>query len=345
MKKRFSLAIFGLLALSACKKKDDPQPPVSVAEPSNFPPIVYDLSKNPVTDAGFELGRRLFYDPIFSRDSSISCADCHLPQSAFSHVDHITSHGIDGLLGKRNAPAVQNMAWSTSFFWDGGVPSLDLVPLNAIQNPVEMDESPARVVQKLNRHATYPSLFRKAFPDRDTIDGTQMLRALSQFMAVLVSADSRYDRHSRGETGADLTAQELSGLSIFQKKCTTCHSGELFTDQTFRNNGILADFTVDKGRFEVSGLPDDVGKFKVPSLRNVAVTFPFMHNGRKKTLEDAVEHYASGVKDSPTLDPLLKQNGKLGIELSAAEKADLVAFLKTLTDPNFSKNPLFQSPF
>lgn len=332
-----------LVLLFACKKEEPAsEPSISMFFPANFPAPVYDFTANPLTQPGFELGRALFYDPILSRDSSIACADCHISYSAFSHPDHATSHGIDGLFGRRNALPIQNMAWFNNYFWDGGVPYLDFVPLNAIQSAVEMDESPVRVVEKLQRHPQYPLRFKAAFPEMDTITGAYMLQALSQFMAALVSANSRYDHYVRKEAGGDMTNEELEGLQLFKLKCASCHAGELFTDQRYRNNGILDDFSHDQGRNEVSALPDDVGKFRVPSLRNVAVTSPYMHTGKFKTLESVLDHYASGVKDSPSLDPILRNNGSLGIPLSAAEKQKIITFLQTLTDTDFLNDVRFQ---
>ncbi len=337
------MAMLIVFLLSSCKKEDaDEQQEYKVFLPANFPAPTYDLSQNPVTKQGFELGRKLFYDPILSRDSSIACADCHISFSAFSHPDHATSHGIEGLFGRRNALPVQNLIWQSSYFWDGGVGQMDFIPLNAITNPVEMDEDPVRVVAKLNRHPQYPGLFKAAFNGQDTVTGPQMLLALSQFMAMLVSADSRYDHYVRNEPGGTLNALEINGLEVFQQKCSSCHATDLFTDQRYRNNGILSDFSLDQGRSEVSTLPEDVGKFRVPSLRNVAVSGPYMHNGKFKTLESVLEHYASGVKDSPTLDPLLKQNGQLGVPLTSGEKQALIAFLQTLTDEDFIKDIRFQ---
>jgi cytochrome c peroxidase len=343
MKSRLFLigALAFVLGVSSCKKEDTPNR-YEVLLPSNFPAPEYNLASNPVTPEGFELGKRLFYDPILSQDSTISCADCHISFSAFSHPDHITSHGIRGQFGKRNAPAIQNLIWQRAFFWDGGVPDMDLISLNPIQNPVEMDEDPANVIRKLNRNDMYRRMFKAAFPGRDTIDGPQMMQAFSQFMAMLVSANSRYDKYVRGESGANLTPQELSGLAVFRLKCSSCHQGDLFTDGAYRNNGILGDFTSDKGRYEVSSMPEDIGKFKTPSLRNVAVTQPYMHNGRFKTLESVMDHYASGVKVTQTLDPKLLENGTPGIPLSSTEKLDLVAFLKTLTDESFIRDERFQ---
>lgn len=338
-----SMAVLFVCFLSSCKKDDtDDEQQYKVFLPSNFPAPAYDLAQNPVTKAGFELGRKLFYDPILSRDSTIACADCHISFSAFSHPDHATSHGIEGLFGRRNALPVQNLIWQSSYFWDGGVGQMDFIPLNAIMNPVEMDEDPVRVVAKLNRHPQYPALFKSAFMGQDTVTGPQMLLALSQFMAMLVSADSRYDHYVRNEPDGTLSTLEINGLEIFREKCASCHSTDLFTDQRYRNNGILSDFSLDQGRNEVSTLPEDTGKFRVPSLRNVALTGPYMHNGRFKTLESVLEHYATGVKDSPTLDPLLKQNGQLGIPLTASEKQALIAFLQTLTDEQFIRDERFQ---
>lgn len=327
------------LIFAACGK--DEQPFAGVPQPSNLPQPVYDFSQNPVTEAGFALGKKLFYDRLLSRDTSVACADCHISYAAFSHPDHPTSHGIDNLFGRRNALPVQNMIWKTGFFWDGGVPNLDLVPLNAIQSPVEMDEKPARVLEKLRAHPEYPAMFKNAFGTEE-ITTADFLHALSQFMAMLVSANSPYDKYVRNEAGGTLSADELAGLDVFRQKCASCHTTDLFTDQTYRNNGILSDFTFDKGRFEVSTLPDDLGKFRVPSLRNVAATAPYMHNGKFKTLESVMDHYAAGVKDSPTLDPLLRRSdGTLGIPLSADEKEKLIAFLKTLTDEEFLRDARF----
>jgi cytochrome c peroxidase len=336
----FYLCLTGVM-LAGCKK-DEPKPKFEGPFlPSNFPQPAYDLSQNPVTEAGFALGKKLFYDPLLSRDNSIACADCHISFAAFSHPDHPTSHGIDGLFGRRNALPVQNMLWKTGFFWDGGVPNLDFVPLNAIQSPVEMDESPDQVLAKLQAHPEYPALFRDAFGS-EKVTTAAFLQALSQFMAMLVSANSPYDHYVRNEPGGTLPGEALEGLAVFQQKCAGCHATDLFTDQTYRNNGILSDFTFDQGRHEISTLPDDIGKFRVPSLRNVAVTAPYMHNGKFKTLESVLDHYDAGVKDSPTLDPLLRRaDGTLGIPLSAQEKSRLLAFLQTLTDEDFIRDTRF----
>lgn len=340
---KYTSAVLFLLALVACR---DPQSPVDEPfegpkMPANFPAPAYNLSQNPVTEAGFNLGKKLFYDKIISRDSTISCADCHISYSAFSHPDHPTSHGIDNLFGRRNALAVQNMLWGKEFFWDGGVPNLDLVPLNAIQSPVEMDNTPAEVLNRLKQNAEYKAMFKAAFGTEE-VTTARFLQSLSQFMAMLISANSPYDHYVRGESGGELSSDALAGMTLFQTKCAGCHSTDLFTDNSFRNNGLLDDFTFDQGRYEVSQLPDDIGKFRVPSLRNVTATAPYMHHGKLKTLEAVLDHYASGVKESATLDPLLRQpDGSLGIPLSATEKAQIIAFLKTLTDEQFLRDARF----
>ncbi len=327
------------LAIGSCGKEGDNWD-YTLFLPSNLPAPRYDLAANPITREGFLLGKKLFYDPILSRDSTISCGTCHISFSGFTQHGHAVSHGIDDLLGKRNSLPVQNLIWKDDFFWDGGVFHLDLVALNAITNPVEMDESPAHVLEKLRRHPEYPALFEAAFGSA-TVESHDFLRALSQFMAMLVSANSRYDKYVRGETGGDLTSAELAGLATFQQKCASCHAGDLFTDLQFRNNGFRDDFTNDRGRYDITLNPDDIGKFKVPSLRNVELTAPYMHDGSLSSLEAVVEHYASGVRTSPTLDSLLLQHNQPGIPLDATEKANLVAFLKTLTDWDFVRDPRF----
>jgi cytochrome c peroxidase len=337
------LSFFLLLALFACRDTQSPveEPFQGPEMPANFPAPNYDLTLNPVTEAGFNLGKKIFYDRILSRDSTISCADCHISYSAFSHPDHPTSHGIDNLFGRRNAQAVQNMLWEKEFFWDGGVPNLDLVPLNAIQSPVEMDNTPAEVLHRLKQNTEYKAMFKAAFGTEE-ITTARFLQSLSQFMAMLVSANSPYDHYVRGESGGDLNAEALEGMALFKAKCATCHTTDLFTDHSFRNNGLLDDFSFDKGRYEVSQLPEDIGKFRVPSLRNIEATSPYMHHGKLKTLEEVLDHYASGVKESPTLDPLLRQtDGTLGIPLSSTEKARIIAFLKTLTDEKFLRDARF----
>ncbi|MGN7889404.1 cytochrome-c peroxidase [Dyadobacter sp. 22481] len=358
-----------LLALAvSCKKSstDDPEPkpsdntptPLQWTKPSYFPDPVYDLSKNPLTVEGVELGKFLYYDGILSRTDNIGCGTCHQQQAAFTHHGHDLSHGVDDKIGTRNAPSVQNMAWNTSFFWDGGVHDLDMVPSVPIQNKVEMDERVSNVIEKLKKtpvagaakQVDYPKMFKAAFGS-DSITADRMIQALSQFMMTMVSATSRYDYFVRGDASA-LTAQEKDGLSIFKQKCASCHAGELFTDQKFRNNGLTPNRINDQGRYAITLNADDRLKFKVPSLRNAGLTAPYMHDGRFTTLEQVLDHYANdkpGSKDSiyvsPTLDPLLNAAGqKRGISLTSAEKQSIIAFLRTLNDDDFIKDKRFSDP-
>jgi cytochrome c peroxidase len=330
-----------VVSLAGCKKEEvseQANEKITFQKPTNFPDLSYDLSKNPLTKEGIALGRRLFYEPLLSRDNSISCASCHIQENAFTHHSHTVSHGIDDKLGKRNAPAIQNMGFMKAFFWDGGVGQLDLFPIAPIENVVEMDEKLGNVLNKLRNTQKYPELFKKAFGTTE-INSERFLKVLSQFMIQMVSANSKYDKYIRNE-GQTLTSLELSGLKIFQQKCTSCHSTDLFTDQTYRNNGLVTKFN-DLGRFEISQIESDKYKFKVPSLRNVAITQPYMHDGRFGTLQAVLNHYASGVQNTQNLDENLKNGNNFGIALSEDEKQKIIAFLQTLTDVDFIKNPDF----
>ena len=306
--------------------------------PKGFPKPVYDFKKNPLTHEKIELGRKLFYDPVLSKDSTISCATCHSPFTAFAHTDHALSHGIGGKFGNRNAPSLSNLAWGSAFMWDGAVNHLDMQALAPMSNPVEMDESIAHVVNKLSHSHTYRKLFFDAFGD-STITGEFVLKSLSQFMLTLVSADSKYDKVKRGET--DFTPNELHGYKLFQKNCSSCHTEPLFTNRKFENNGLYVDATLkDSGRMKVTHNPDDYLKFKVPSLRNVQYTYPYMHDGRFKTLTQVINNYMGGIQQSATLSPKLKK----GISFSEMEKSDLISFLYTLTDTAFLHSKIHNSP-
>ncbi len=325
-----------MTALLACQPESiQPSRTIEFKVPANFPPPVYDLSRNPVTPEGFELGRRLFYDGLLSRDGSISCGFCHQQSSAFTQHGHDISHGIDDKLTLRNALPIQNLAWEKEFFRDGGVFHLDLFAVEPIQNPNEMDENLPNVLEKLRRHAEYPRLFTAAFGSPD-ITTDRFLKALSQFQLMCISADSKYDKYVRNE-GATLTDTEKAGLALFRQKCASCHSGELFTDHSYRNNGLPVGNPEDTGRHRITLNDADQYKFRVPSLRNVEITRPYMHDGRFRTLEDVLHFYATGVVDSPTLDTLLKNNsgGQPGISLTLVEQQQIIAFLKTLTDRDF----------
>jgi cytochrome c peroxidase len=327
------------LGLAACTPDREAAPEVDLsAAPLDFPEPVYQYQDNPVTKEGLELGRKLFYDPMLSKDGTISCGSCHKQFAAFADLEHPVSHGIDGKLGTRNAPALVNLRWNPGFFWDGGVNHLELVPLAPITNPVEMGEELSHVIRKLNRDPKYVLAFKQVF-HQDSINSQQLLRALAQFMGELVSAHAPYDQYRNGEKEA-LSADQQQGLLVFEAKCSTCHKPGLFTDHSFRNNGLEATFSKDAGRNHITESPADLGKFKVPSLRNVALTSPYMHDGRFWTLQQVLEHYNSGVKRSATLDPVLDGTNP-GIPLTETEKAQLITFLEALTDRAFINNKRF----
>ncbi|MBK9636747.1 MAG: cytochrome-c peroxidase [Bacteroidetes bacterium] len=333
-----TLGIVGLIVvlLSACSKSEDGGTKPFFYIPDGFPDPVYQFQNNPVTPEGFALGKKLFYDPILSRDSTIACGSCHQQFVAFAHSDHRLSHGINNLLGNRNSPALFNIAWFPNFMWDGGVNHLEVQPLAPIGNPVEMDETMANVIMKLKRSNSYPALFEAAFGS-DTITTQATMRAMAQFMGSMISADSKYDKYKDGKV--NFTNAELSGLQLFRAKCESCHKEPLLTDMSFRNNGLDANFNKDAGRAKITTLPQDSGLFRVPSLRNVVLTYPYMHDGRLEKLMDVMNHYHSGIQLSSTLDPLLSTGG---IPLTAMEKNDLITFLGTLTDYTFIHDNRFK---
>lgn len=328
-----------LIFTAGCKKnQSDTKADIVFETPANFPVAVYNFAANPVTNAGFELGRKLFYDSRLSRDNTISCGSCHQQFASFVHSAHIVSHGIDGKLGKRNTPPIMNMAWSNDFFWDGGVHQLDLVPPNPIGNPVEMDEQLSMVLEKLRNDSKYPGMFKSAFGSPE-INSTRFLQAMSQFMNMLVSANSKYDKYKRGG-GVALSSDELAGKDLFNQKCATCHATDLFTDRGFHNNGLQSTI-IDSGRYAITLNPMDIGRFKTPSLRNIEKTAPYMHNGSRATLQSVLDFYSSGVNDNETLDTILRRNTMRGIPMTADEKGKIISFLLTLTDNEFVRDPRF----
>lgn len=232
-----------------------------------------------------------------------------------------------------------NMAWSDEFMWDGGINQLDLLPIAPIENPLEMDLEFADAVARVRNNASYLPLFKSAFGSEE-ITGPKLLQAMSQFMNMLISANSKYDKWKRNE-GATLTTDEIEGLHLFQQKCGSCHSSDLFTDLKFHNNGIKDNFNIDSGRAHITQLQQDVGKFKTPSLRNLQYTKPFMHDGSFSTLEQVLEHYNSGIKNSATLDSALQHNSTLGIPMTTVEQQKIILFLRTLNDEQFIRDARF----
>ena len=355
------LAFLGLvLFAAACDQDDDPIP--VTYDPT---PFVLDLgrfpdpklpSDNPLTAQGVRLGRMLFYEKMLSGDNTQSCASCHLQAFAFTDTAR-TSLGIRGMRGHRNAMSVFNMPWhDNEFFWDGRAHLLRDQALRPIQDPLEMDESLDDAVAKLSADKRYRDQFIRAFGD-DLITPERMALAMEQFMHTIVSNRSKYDRFLRGE--AQLTPDEERGRFLFFTEfnpffpaqsgadCAHCHGGDNFENDMYMNNGLDAPpGMTDLGREMVTQNPNDRGKFKVMSLRNIEVTPPYMHDGRFRTLEDVVDHYDHGLRPSPTLDPALEYTRVSGgLQLSTSDKAALVAFLRTLTDHEMLSDTTFSDPF
>ncbi|MBB6611075.1 cytochrome-c peroxidase [Pontibacter sp. Tf4] len=311
---------------------------------------------NPLTEEGVLLGRHLFYENRLSGNNTMSCATCHQQQKAFTDGKSV-SFGIDRLPTKRSTMSLANMLWFTAFNWDGSAKSLEEQARGPIENPVEMHETMANAVSELQRTPIYPPLFYKAFGD-STITEENVLKALAQFQRTLISADSRYDRYLQSKEV--FTPDEAEGMRLFMThpepsqgirggNCGDCHGGTLISLKGFHNNGL--DYTFkDNGLGGVTGRETDNGKFKAPSLRNIALTAPYMHDGRFKSLEEVLDHYNEHViYNSPNIDPLITeasnvQNGR-SLKLTADEKQKIIRFLHTLTDSTFIQDPKFANPF
>jgi cytochrome c peroxidase len=347
MKKAFYiLAIFFLLL--SCNESEEyiPVPtPVDLNIPANFPEVAYNFENNELTEEGIALGKKLFYEGRMAKDNIISCGFCHEQASAFTHHGHTISHGIDGNEGFRNTQPIQNLAFFSEFTWDGAAIHLDLQPIIPITSDFEMGETMTNVVDKLSSYKEYQTLFENAFGDKE-VNSERILKALSQFMVTMISGDSKYDKVIRNEENASFTELENKGFTLFQNKCASCHSGALFTDKNYRNNGIPVNpkFAEDEeGRKRVTGVEEDFYKFRVPSLRNVEFSFPYMHDGRFGNLESVLDFYSDGMTENGGIvDSLLvKEDGSLGIDLTEEDKKAIIAFLKTLTDNTFLNDKRF----
>jgi len=358
--KKLLLLLFPAITFFACDSKDPVDPPATY-DPTAFSlDVGYfptpDLpADNKLTVAGVQLGRMLFYEKILSKDGSQSCADCHQQKDGFSDMRQF-SIGVEGLPGKRQAMPVMNLAWHLNgLFWDGRAPHVRDQSLKPIQDLLEMNETLPNVVAKLSADKRYTDQFIRAFGDA-TVTPDRMSLAMEQFMFSMVSNNAKWDKFKRGET--TLTESEERGRVLFftefdpfgsesGAECFHCHAGFNFTNDEFMNNGLDADADQkDEGRRKVTSDPLDQAKFKVPSLRNIALTGPYMHDGRFTTLEEVIDHYNTGVKSSATVDELMQYNLQPGgLQLTVQDKADLVAFLKTLTDETFLTNAAYKSPF
>jgi cytochrome c peroxidase len=302
--------------------------------PDSLPKPVYDFSKNPLTKEGIALGRYLFYDSKLSRDSSVSCGFCHQQFAAFGHFDHALSHGIMGRVTSRSVPTLFNLIWQKDFMWDGGVNHLEVQPISPITNEDEMGMDLKELITRLQGNKTYKRMFKEAFGTEE-VNSQRMLKALSQFMATMISFESKYDSVRRKEPGVTFTAEEQGGYRTFQQKCAACHKEPFFTDFSMRNNGLsYLPSMNDIGRMKITNNTADYLKFKVPSLRNVLVSSPYMHDGRFFDIFQVFAMYDHGQEKGNTIDPLLKN----GIPLSEKEQRQLYMFLNTLTDKKFINN-------
>ena len=310
---------------SGCKKSDSGTPapvPLKFSIPDGWPATKYDFSQNPLTQEGFELGRKLFFDGRLSIDGNFPCASCHQPFAAFATFDHDLSHGFNNQFTTRNATALFNLAWQTEMHHDGGIANLDLQPLAPITAPNEMAETIPGVLAKLSANPEYRRQFNLVFGPGE-ISTARITKALSQYMLMLVSSGSKYDRVMAGKE--QFSVNEAAGYAVFtEKKCNTCHAEPLFTDLSFRDDGLpLNESLKDIGRMRITGNKEDSLKFRVPSLRNIRLTGPYMHDGRFYSLNAVYDHY----------------NNKN--PLSETERGLLTAFFGTLTDTAFIQNPAF----
>ncbi len=358
--------LFSLIIIIVASCKDEETKPVIVdvipdtlinfVSPPYFPAFIQPAS-NPLTKRGLELGRMLFYDPILSSDSTISCSSCHNPSYSFADNKKY-SLGVDGAVGDIQSMALINLAWQKKFFWNGRANSLEEQALGPINNPIEMHDTSENVVKKLKAHKDYPRYFGSAFGTIN-ISPELIARALAQFERTLISNGSKFDEYPAKQTQVFTDVLEFEGFQIFfneRGQCFHCHGGggtflAHNLDTIFRNNGLLTDAQMQgKGLYQVTGHTYDQGKFKVPTLRNVELTPPYMHDGRFNTLEEVVEFYSSGIQQNQNLDinftknqERLEQYGGLG--LSTREKQALVKFMKTFTDTSYINNPNFKNPF
>lgn len=359
------ILVAGTIALGGQACKDDKSDKVDSGVEYDATPYAMDIgdfeapiiaADNPLTVQGVRLGRMLFYEKKLSQDGTQSCASCHRQEHGFSDTAQF-SLGVQKFRGKRQAMGVFNMAWhNNEFFWDGRAHLLRDQSLKPIQDSLEMNETLENVIAKLKAEKQYRDQFMRAFGSEE-ITEEKMSLAMEQFMNSIVSVESKYDRYLRGEV--TLTASEERGRALFFDEfnpgfpdisgadCAHCHTTRTFENDLYMNNGLDSDADVkDIGREEVSGDPADRAKFKVTSLRNVEVTAPYMHDGRFTTLMEVVEHYNSDIRASSTVDPALEYTRVSGgLQLDAQDKADLVAFLKTLTDEVMLTNPEYSDPF
>lgn len=357
MNKLLFLLLGFVLVFLSCRKERRSflATPYRLEVPSHFPqmPIPKD---NPMTVEGVALGRKLFYDKQLSLDNSIACANCHSPANAFAD-NAVTSLGVNGTTGTRNAMALVNLGWQQFFFWDGRAATLEDQILQPVPNPVEMHLQWKDAVDRLKKDGEYKQLFLQAFATMD-FDSTHVAKAIAQFLRTMISGSSRYDvmykqsnnlqlNSSEQAVLGTITPEEWAGYDLFKSlngaDCFHCHNGPLIQVQRYANNGLDSVFA-DPGRGAISGVASDIGRFKIPSLRNIEYSAPYMHDGRFTNLDDVIEHYSTGIINKSTTDPLMEYAFQHGVQLDSDQKQYLKAFLLTMTDHNFLTNPAFGPP-
>lgn len=325
---------------SSCRKQSTAEGLILLSQqiPAGFPAPVHLFSGNPLTQEGFELGRRLFYEGRLSIDDQHPCSSCHQQIAGFGTFEHDRSHGVFDSHTLRNAPVLFNLAWSPSFHWDGEFHTLRDAAAQPLNGHTEMGESWEGIIRKLNNDRSYREQFKKVF-HYPFIRPEFVLNALEQFMGSFVSANSKYDRYKKGTE--PFTVPEERGYQLYRANCSTCHPEPLFTDYSYRNIGLPADNNLkDYGRMRITNKKEDSLKFKVPTLRNTYISSNYAHDGRFNTLQQVINHYRSGVQVSPTVDPLVRN----GFALTSTEVNDLLVFLRTLTDSSFITDPRFRQP-
>lgn len=339
MLKSYFLRCLFLLLCFSCQPKEDESisidnPKIKLKKPSNFPDFdAYNLRTNAPTKIGVLIGEKLFYDPQLSRDNTLSCASCHIREFAFADKNP-QAIGTEGRIGLRNTPPIQNMIFLNTYMWDGAVIDLKDQPIIPIITHEEMDSSIEEVLKKIEKNDTYKELFKKAYPN-GKITSERILESLAQYMFTLISANSKYDKVMRNE-GMSFSTEEQKGYAIFQQKCALCHKEPLFTDQSLRNIGFPKNPNriEEKGEARVSGKIEDLYKFRVPTLRNIAVTAPYGDHGQFSSLEEVLLFFDHGVENDENIDSFLKENN-YRIPLSQEEQRALISFLNTLTDNKF----------
>lgn len=322
--------------MNSCKKDAANITRINFIVPQGFPQPRYNFAANPLSEEGFQLGKKLFFDGRLSVDGAFPCGSCHQPVAAFTTFEHDRSHGYNHSHTLRNAPGLFNLAWLPEYNQDGSSKTLEDVYRKHITSSTEMGETIPNVLNKLSGDGDYKRMFAAVFGDVK-ITEDRLYKALTQYVMNLVSANSKYDKVQKGE--ASFTTEEQAGYAVFKAKCATCHTEPLFTDFSYRNNGLESDLNLnDHGRMRVTGNSADDLKFRVPGLRNAELTSYYGHDGRFSVFRMMIQHYRFSATQSATLDPLLTN----GIELTNQQENQLVGFIRTLTDSAFLNNPRFR---